>query len=175
MLDIRGALPRPCHVREMAQMILDTENSTPSRPIGKNWVTEFTKRRPEIKTRFARKISRQRILCEDPGVINTWFVELQRVKDQYGIQDEDIYNFDKTGFAMGLIATTKVVSRAEMPGKPWLIQPGNREWVTTIECVNSMGWSVPSTIIFKGKVYIEGWFDEASIPCTWRIKISPNR
>ena len=75
---------------------------------------------------------------------------------------------------MGLIATTKVVSRAEMPGKPWLIQPGNREWVTTIECVNSMGWSVPSTIIFKGKVYIEDWFDEASIPCTWRIEISPN-
>ena len=61
---------------------------------------------------------------------------------------------------MGLIATIKVVTRAEMPGKPWLIQPGTREWVTTIKYVNSMGWSVPSTIIFKGKVYIEGWFDE---------------
>jgi hypothetical protein len=56
---------------------------------------------------------------------------------------------------MGLITTTKVVTRAEIPGKPWLIRPGNREWVTTIECVNSMGWSVPSTITFKGKVYID--------------------
>lgn len=75
---------------------------------------------------------------------------------------------------MGLIVTTKVVSRAEMPDKPWLIQPGNREWVTTIECVNSRAWPVPSTIIFKGKVHIEGWFDEAGILHKWRIELSPN-
>jgi hypothetical protein len=143
-LDIRGAAPRPFQVREMAQIILDAATSTPSLPIRKNWVTEFTKRRPEIKTRFAREINRQRALCEDPRIISQWFNELQKTKDQWGIQDEDIYNFDETGFAMGLIATTKVVSRAEMPGKPWIIQPGNREWVTTIECINTRGWPIPS-------------------------------
>jgi hypothetical protein len=41
--------------------------------------------------------------------------------NKHGIQDEDIYNFDETGFAMGLIATSWVVTRAEMPGKPYLI------------------------------------------------------
>jgi len=46
---------------------------------------------------------------------------------QHGIAFEDIYNFDETGFAMGLIATVKVVTRAEMTGKPFLIQLGNRE------------------------------------------------
>jgi hypothetical protein len=46
---------------------------------------------------------------------------------QYGISHEDIYNFNETGFAMGLIATTKVVTRANMPRKPHLIQPGNQE------------------------------------------------
>lgn len=30
---------------------------------------------------------------------------------QYGIAQEDIYNFDETGYAMGLIATAKVVPR----------------------------------------------------------------
>ena len=89
--------------------------------------------------------------------------------------DEDIYNFDETGFAMGLIATTKVVSRAEIPGKPWLIQPGNREWVITIKYINSRGWSISSTIIFKGKVHIKGWFNEAAIPGDWRVEISTNR
>jgi hypothetical protein len=44
---------------------------------------------------------------------------------QYSISHEDIYNYDETGFAMGLIATTKVVIRAIMPRKPHLIQPGN--------------------------------------------------
>jgi hypothetical protein len=77
---------------------------------------------------------------------------------QYGISYEDIYNFDEMGFAMGLIVTTKVVIRANMPRKPHLIQPGNREWVITIECVNTTGWVLPSCIIFKGKVHIEGWY-----------------
>ena len=62
-----------------------------------------------------------------------------------------------------------MVSRAEIPGKPWLVQPGNREWVTTIECINSSGWSIPSTIIFKEKRYIEGWFEELSIPPARRV------
>ena len=76
---------------------------------------------------------------------------------------------------MGLIAITKVVSQAEMPGKPWLVQPGNREWVTTIKCINSSGWSIPSTIIFKGKRHIKGWFEELSIPPAWRLEVSDNR
>ncbi|KAL4861970.1 hypothetical protein BDV12DRAFT_203478 [Aspergillus spectabilis] len=37
-----------------------------------------------------------------------------------------------------------------MPGRPHLIQPGQREWVTTIECIGSTGFSVPTCIIFKG-------------------------
>jgi hypothetical protein len=33
---------------------------------------------------------------------------------QYGIALEDIYNFNETGFVIGLVATAKVVTRAEM-------------------------------------------------------------
>lgn len=47
-----------------------------------------------------------------------------------------------------------------MPGRPLLIQPGSREWVTTIECINTRGWSVLTCIIFKGKAYIKGWYAE---------------
>ena len=32
-----------------------------------------------------------------------------------------MYKFDETGYAMGLIATAKVVSRAEMTGRPFLV------------------------------------------------------
>jgi len=40
-----------------------------------------------------------------------------------------MYKFDETGYAMGLIATAKVVSRAEMTGRPFHVQPGSRERV----------------------------------------------
>ena len=43
------------------------------------------------------------------------------------------YNFDETGFAMGLVATAQVVTRADYYGKASFVQPGNREWVTFIE------------------------------------------
>jgi hypothetical protein len=45
-----------------------------------------------------------------------------------------------------------------MPRKPHLIQLGNQEWVTTIKYVNTTSWVLPSCIIFKGKVHIEGWY-----------------
>ncbi|ODM17100.1 hypothetical protein SI65_07499 [Aspergillus cristatus] len=93
---------------------------------------------------------------------------------QHGIVYEDVYNFDETGYAMGLIATAKVVTRADMYGRRQVIQPGNREWVTSIECVNSMGWALPPCIIFKGSVHIEGWYQDSKLPHNWRIEVSPN-
>jgi hypothetical protein len=64
---------------------------------------------------------------------------------------------------MGLITTSWVITRAEMLGKPRLIQPGQREWVTAIECIGLKGYIILLTIIFKGKVYIKGWFEELGL------------
>jgi hypothetical protein len=44
---------------------------------------------------------------------------------QHGIAMEDIYNFNETSFAIGLVATTQVVTRANYYGKGSLIQLGN--------------------------------------------------
>jgi hypothetical protein len=127
-----------------------------------------------LKCRFARRYNYQRALCEDPRAIRDWFKRLKEVQEKHGIQDEDMYNFDETGFAVGLIVTTKVVTRSNMPGRPHLIQPGQREWVTTIECIGSTGFSGPTCINFKGKVHIQGWFEELDLPHDWRIEVSAN-
>jgi hypothetical protein len=158
----------------MAYLLLQAESTTPPKPLGKNWVTSFIKRHDTIKSRFARKYNYQRALCEDPKAINQWFKTLEALRKENGIQREDIYNFDETGFAMGLIATSRVVTRAEILGKPHLLQPGQREWVTAIECIGSTGYVVPPCIIFKGKVHIEGWFEELGLPGDWRIELSAN-
>jgi hypothetical protein len=91
---------------------------------------------------------------------------------KYGIADEDIFNFDETGFAMGLTATAKVITRAEYYGKRSMLQPGNREWVTVVESINAAGWALPPYIIFKGKVFIESWFD--GLAPDWKINKSAN-
>jgi hypothetical protein len=140
-MDQRGC---PAHVPEMANILLAQRNPTSPPTIGKNWVTKFIKRQPEIKSRHSGRYNYERAKCEDPKVIQEWFHQLSEIISQYGILEEDIFNFDETGFAMGLIATTKVVTISNMPGKPHPLQPGNREWVTTVECINANGWSIPT-------------------------------
>jgi hypothetical protein len=61
---------------------------------------------------------------------------------KYGINDANIYNFDETGFMMGVISTGMVVTSSDGRSKVKKVQPGNREWVTVIQGVNSQGWTV---------------------------------
>ena len=171
-MDSRGAAPRPSTVGEMANILLAARGSTLSPTVGENWPSNFVNRRPELRTRFSRRYDYQRAQNEDPKALRAWFATIQHVIDENGIQPEDIYNFDETGFAMGLIATAKIVTRAEYYGRRAILQPGNREWVTTIESINATGWALPPCVIFKGKNYIEGWFD--GLPHDWRIEVSPN-
>ena len=53
--------------------------------------------------------------------------------------DEDIYNFNETGFAMGIVVTTKVITQTNKHTHPSLIQSGNQKWVTVIKTINASG------------------------------------
>ena len=173
-MDKRGAPPRPAVVREMANLLLAKRGETPIQTVGECWVTNYIKRHDEIKTKFSRRYDHQRAQCEDPKIIQAWFDCVQQSIMKYGILSDDIYNFDETGFAMGLIATAKVVTRADYYGRAKLLQPGNREWVTAIESISAIGRVLPPCIIFKGKNYIQGWFEDLALPGDWRIEVSPN-
>jgi hypothetical protein len=172
-MDSRGAAPRPATVREMANILLAARGCYPPLTVGKNWPSTFVQRRDELRSRFSRRYDYQRALNEDPKTLRAWFTTVQRVIDENGIQAEDIYNFDKTGFAIGLISSQKVVTRAEYYGRRSILQPGNREWVTAIEAICADGYILPPCVIFKGKVAIAGWFDD-NLPRDWRIEVSAN-
>jgi hypothetical protein len=171
-MDIRGAPPRPTTVQEMADILLAARGSTQVQTVGEKWVYNFVKRHPGLSTRYSRRYNNERAKCEDPKIIQEWFNLIQKTILENGIDPDDIYNFDETGFAMGLIATAKVVTRAEYYGRASLLQPGNREWVTSIECISASGWALPPCIIFKAKSFIKGWFD--SSPKDWLFQKSDN-
>ncbi|KAL8290678.1 hypothetical protein RB600_006224 [Gaeumannomyces tritici] len=96
--------------------------------VGKCWVERFVKRRAELGTRWIRKYDYQRAKCEDPKLVSAWFDLVRNTVAKYGILDDDIYNFDETGFLMGMIAAVIVITTSEGRGKAKLVQPGNREW-----------------------------------------------
>ena len=93
---------------------------------------------------------------------------------KYGIQPEDLYNFDETGFIMGQITSSMVVTRSDRREKAKSVQPGNREWATVIECINSSGWCIPPFVIVKGVYHLSNWTTESGFPDDWVIKPTPN-
>jgi hypothetical protein len=170
-LDSRGFAPRLCEVADIADKVLAVRGGT---PVGKNWAERFVSRTEGLKMAFNRAKDRQRILQEDPEVISAWFRLVQDTKDQYGVLDDDIHNFDETGFQMGVIGSMKVVTGSERRTRPTLVQPGDREWVTVIQSICAAGYAIPPFIIYKGRVHISAWYEETNIPYDWKLSVSDN-
>lgn len=75
------------------------------------------KRYTKLTIKYIQKYIYQRVKCKDSKVIQQWFNQFLEIKAQYSIFNEDIYNFDETGFVINVIAITKVVISSETFGK----------------------------------------------------------
>ncbi|XP_044718706.1 tc5 transposase DNA-binding domain-containing protein [Hirsutella rhossiliensis] len=149
-MDERGMPPTVAYTRRMANLLLSERGKD---PVGENWVRKFVGRHGEIKAKYSRRYDYQRAKCEDPQKIQGWYDRVAATKQTWGILDEDVYNFDETGFQMGVAATAR---------------PGNREWVTVIESINCQGWALPAKVIFQGKLHQASWY-ESGVPDDWHI------
>ena len=111
-----------CEVADIADQLLAARGGT---PIGKNWPQRFVARTEELKMAFNRAKDRQRILQEDPEVVRTWFKLVQDTITQYGVHLDNVHNFNKTSFQIGIISSIKVITGSKRRTRPNLIQPGN--------------------------------------------------
>jgi hypothetical protein len=169
--DSRGFAPRLAGVEDMANFILESRGGG---RVGKLWAYRFVQRQPDLKTRFNRVYDFQRALCEDPELIGAWFRLVENMRAKYGVLDCDFYNFDETGFMMGVICPAMVVTRADRRGRGKAVQPGNREWATAIACINSEGWSVPPFLVVQGKNHLANWYTDGGLPHNWVVKPTNN-
>ncbi|KAJ3469895.1 hypothetical protein MRS44_003960 [Fusarium solani] len=170
-LDSRGFPPRLRGVKEMADQLLADRDAS---PVGTRWAHNFVKRHPDLKTRFFRKYDYQRAKCEDPIIIRNWFRLVGNTIAKYGIRSDDLYNFDETGFLMGMIASGMVVTGSERRSKPKSVQPGNREWITVIQAINAEGQAIQPFIIGAGQYHLANWYRESNLPGDWVIATTQN-
>jgi transposase len=164
-------------VKRMAEQLIFHRGSLTSPPeLGKHWVYRFLSRHPALKACLTRKRDLQRVRQEDPRVIQPWFNLIQRTIERYGIIPADTYNFDETGFAQGLIYGSdarKAVRSSDYVGRIVVTPPGDREWATSIECANALGWMIPSFLIFAGKVHLKDWYRQP-LPKDLKTALSDN-
>ena len=81
--------------------------------VGTRWASNFIKRQPQLTTRFNRKYDYQRAKYKDLTIISGWFSLLKNIIIKYRIIDIDIYNFNETGFIIGIILIVIVVISSE--------------------------------------------------------------
>jgi hypothetical protein len=97
-------------VRDIANILLSQHGN---QEISKKWIYRLVQCRPDIKSRFSRRYNYERAKYEDPKIIQEYFDHVREAILKYDILPEDIYNFNKTSFAMGLCATVKVITGSD--------------------------------------------------------------
>jgi len=125
-------------------------------PISDRWIDRFRTRHPRIKTCFSRTIDVVRSTALDFSTIKLYFDNLGNFLREHKSPPSAIYNVDETGFSIGpsrksIILLDRLNQYREKK------QPGRQEWITSLECVNAAGVTLPPCLIFEGENLNSGW------------------
>ncbi len=172
-LEAWGWPARIVQLRRMAIELLRAKGY--HKPLGPNWQGAFFRRHPEIKSMFTRPRDKKRFLATDYEILKHFFELFRVTKEKYKIHDDDIYNMDEKGAAIGKIGSVRCIV-SKHAKKPYIAQDGNREWATVIECVNVTGRVLSFWGIFKGVLQQKKWahtMEEIGVK-KWKICTSEN-
>jgi hypothetical protein len=158
-LDRLGVSARVAHVVRCANTILQAE-ADPSLPlptVTARWAKAWITRQEDIFIRRQRHLDLDRALAHDLDGIQQWFNGYIKVVTDYGINPADIWNFDETGFRIG-IGKDQWIITYEPNRRHFMAAPDNRESMTAIEAVNADGDVIPPMLIIQGSQFLARYF-----------------
>ena len=85
----------------------------------------------------------------DPADIRAHFEKFKAAREIFGIQTEDMYNYDETGFRVGIGRAHEVITRLKNR-RLYVSDPDNRESVTSVETICADGTAIDPFIILPG-------------------------
>jgi hypothetical protein len=120
--------------------------------IGNNWITQFLNRHPELASKMAKRMDRQRVFANNLTTIADHFKKLGKVIRTERLRPHQITNVDEKGIILGYSSKSKVITRRGKKS-PYVRQHGKREMVTLMEAISADGYIFPTFLITKGKVH----------------------
>jgi hypothetical protein len=177
-LTITGYSPRHSVVREMAEELrlkyppAEITNSNIG-PLGMDWVRNFLRRHPQLKTVVGKSIEKSRVDGTLPEILQNWFnIYNTEVIEDENITMENVYNADESGFSIGTIDASRVIVNTSV-GSQFQVNPGRQEWVTVMECICTDGTNISPMIIFKGESLSNHWIPQ-ELPKNWMFAYNAN-
>ncbi|KAJ5847731.1 hypothetical protein N7455_011688 [Penicillium solitum] len=155
--DAVGASINRRQIAIAANSILEEDhhhNTEPPPQIGDHWLQRFLKRNPTTMYDGGELL----MLKEAPLLTNRWFEDYERIVTEHGICYQDIYNFDETGFQIGVGRDQFIITRHPKK-KLFNGSVTNRESITVLEAVSADGFACPPLIILSAKQALLRWFD----------------
>ena len=92
-----------------AQWILELGSGKKEADLGSHWFARWEKRHPELHEIITKPISNTRKEAAEDYNIKEWFELLEACMKEYDIGEGEIWNFDETGFQVGMLKGTKVM------------------------------------------------------------------
>ena len=164
-----GFPPRTQHVKEAAALL---KGPTWTDKVGKNWITNFLHRHPDLVSKFSSQFDKKRLKMSNPEVVHSHFARIRLLQRKHSISESNTYNVDEKGFRLGISDRAKVICKRRergMTGK--LATDGNRELITVIECISGDGYALAPFIIYKGSANYMGWYQHLDSKATdgWKF------
>ena len=104
-------------------------------------------------------LDKSRVIAEDLDQIIRFFKLFRTTKEKYNVHDDDVYNMDKKGIMIGVLAKLRVIcSRKHKQNRT--TQQGKREWVSLIKCISLDRRVLSLYVIFKAKLLLKDWYNE---------------
>ena len=153
-------------------VLLSSSAGGPTR-VGRQWVSRFLSRHPEVKTKIGKKLEVLRTENITSERLTTWFDTLAGHIKRLEITPPNLYNMDETGIALGVCTNTRVIGKSST-NTTIIKRPENCEWISIIETISAAGKKLRPVVIFKAKNSIQSsWFRPGEVP-DWLYTNSEN-
>ena len=148
-----------------------TSPDTPPPIVGPAWTTRFLERYSEFHVRKQKSLDSNRKRAHHPDDLYNWFLQYKSLRDEKGIQDGDQYNFDETGFRIGIGRDQWVVT-LDPNRQCYLPSSNNRELVTSCEAISGDGEVLPPMLILPGALHLEDWYTNTNLDDDYLLAVS---
>ncbi|KAI3127953.1 transcriptional regulator family: Centromere protein B, DNA-binding region [Penicillium roqueforti] len=137
------------------------------RQVSKMYGYQFIARLPpHITLRTQKPMEKARTEAELHGELVHWYKVFGQFLKKNKIQAHELYNWDETGFQLGVGTKENVASTRE---NETIATGGIGQNITGIECISADGWVMHPWFLMCGSEQMEDWFDGDNDPSNYRV------